>query len=194
MVHRVCYLFLFEGFADWEPAHITSALTKYTNFNIKTFSINGQVVSSMGNLKIMPDSDLETVTQEKFDLLLLPGGDLWEDNGNLEISPLITDCFQKGITIAAICAATLILGKVGIFNYVDHTSNGLEFLRKNIANYNAEKRYVNQPAVTDQNIITANGAAMLEFSFNVFEHFKAFSATDLKTWYDMYKSGGMSLP
>jgi putative intracellular protease/amidase len=193
MEDRICYLFLFDGFADWEPAHITSSLTKYTNFKVKTFSTNGQIVSSMGNLKIMPDSDLATVLHEKFDLLLLPGGDLWEQNGNTEIVPLINNCFQKKITIAAICAATLILGKSGIFKHIHHTSNGLQFLRKNIPNYDDDERYIHRSAVTDQNVITANGAAMLEFSFNVFEHFKVFSETDLQTWFDLYKSGGIYL-
>src|ERR1700691_4482990 len=103
MAEGTCLLFLFNGFADWEPAHITTALVKYSNFKIGTFSVNGDAVTSMGNLRIIPEKNLETVLQEKFELLLLPGGDTWENNGNMEILPLITNCMQRGTTIAAIC-------------------------------------------------------------------------------------------
>ncbi|HZY37563.1 MAG TPA: type 1 glutamine amidotransferase family protein [Mucilaginibacter sp.] len=191
MVKRTCYLFVFDGFADWEPAHITTTLSKYSDFEIKTFSVDGKAVRSMGNLNVQPDMGLSEAEGYKFDLLLLPGGTVWEENGNTEITSLILRCFDDKTTIAAICGATLSLARAGIFDKVKHTSNGLEYLKSQCPAYTNEQAYLNQPAVSDQNVITANGAAMLEFSHAVFEHFKAFPEKDLAFWFRLYKSAGM---
>lgn len=52
----------------------------------------------------------------------------------------------------------------GFLNHVKHTSNGLEILlnREN-SEYNNATNYINEQAVRDKNIITANGTASLEF-------------------------------
>jgi len=184
-------LFVFDGFADWEPAHVTTTLSKYSNFEISTFSVDGKAARSMGNLNVQPDFSLSEVENLQFDLLLLPGGTVWEEGGNAEIIPLVQRCFADGTTVAAICGATLSLARAGIFDKIKHTSNGLDYLKKQVPAYSNEKDYINEPAVTDQNVITANGAAMLEFSREIFAHFKAFPEADLTFWYKLYKSGGM---
>lgn len=191
MSKRSCYLFVFDGFADWEPAHITTTLSQYSDFEISAFSVDGKAVRSMGNLNVHPDLGLRDVEARKFGLLLLPGGTVWEKGGNEEIIPLIQRCFEDGTIIAAICGATISLAKAGIFNQVKHTSNGLDYLKKMAPAYANEKDYLNQPAVSDQNVITANGAAMLEFSREVFRKVEAFPQKDLDFWYRLYKSAGM---
>jgi len=145
----------------------------------------------MGNLNITPDHSLKEVENTDFDLLLLPGGTLWEENGNMEISELVKYAFENKTTIAAICAATLFPAKIGLFNETRHTSNGLEYLKSYCGDYTDDQYYVNEPCVNDKNIITANGAATLEFSYAVFDHFQVFSDKDLAYWFDLYKSAGM---
>jgi len=191
MEKRTCYLFVFNGFADWEPAHVTTTLSQYSGFDILTFSVDGKALCSMGNLNVQPDFSLAEVTDKKIDLLLLPGGTIWEQDGNGEIIPLVQRCFEAGVTVAAICGATLSLARAGVFEKVKHTSNGLDYLKKQVPFYGNEKDYLNQPAVADKNVITANGAAMLEFSYEVFKHFNAFPEKDLNFWFKLYKSAGM---
>jgi hypothetical protein len=45
----------------------------------------------------------------------------------------------------------------------------------------------------DKNIITANGAAMIEFAYNIFERFGIMKNEELVWWLNLYKSGGMEL-
>lgn len=191
MKRRVCYLFVFDGFADWEPSFATTGLNTYSDFEINTFSIDGKSVKSMGNLSISPDLKLEEIKVTDFDLLILPGGKTWEEGGNTEISILTKNTFHQGKTIAAICAATTFLAKQGVFDIVKHTSNGLEYLKKQVPKYVAENNYVNQPCVADKNVITANGAAMIEFAHKIFEHFEIFKKEELNYWLTLYKSAGM---
>jgi putative intracellular protease/amidase len=191
MKKRSCYLFLFDGFADWEPSLVTAGLNIYGDFEIKTFSLNGKSVKSMGNLTINPDFKLEDVKVTDFDLIILPGGNKWEEGGNNEISELIKESFDNGKTIAAICAATTFLAKQGLYSDTKHTSNGLEYLKKQVPGYIDESRYINEPCVSDKNIITANGAAMIEFAYKIFKHFGILQKKELIFWLNLYKSGGM---
>jgi len=191
MKNRSCYLFLFEGFADWEPAIVTAGLNTYSDFEIRTFSIDGKSVKSMGNLTINPDLRLEDVNISDFDLIILPGGNKWEEGGNTEISQLIKNTFNNGKTIAAICAATTFLAKLGIYSHINHTSNGLDYLKKQVPGYAGDSRYINEPCVMDKNVITANGAAMIEFAYNIFERFGIMKKEELVWWLNLYKSGGM---
>jgi putative intracellular protease/amidase len=191
MKNRSCYLFLFEGFADWEPAIVTAGLNTYSDFEIRTFSIDGKSVKSMGNLTINPDLRLEDVNISDFDLIILPGGNKWEEGGNTEISQLIKNTFNNGKTIAAICAATTFLAKLGIYSHINHTSNGLDYLKKQVPGYAGDSRYINEPCVMDKNVITANGAAMIEFAYNIFERFGIMKNEELVWWLNLYKSGGM---
>jgi putative intracellular protease/amidase len=189
---RTCYLFIFDGFADWEPSLVTTGLNRYSNFEIKTFSIDGKAVKSMGNLTVQPDLTLKEIQVMDVDLLVLPGGNAWEEGGNTEISELINKLFNEGKTIAAICAATTFLAKEGVYATVKHTSNGFEYLKKQVPEYNAGYNYVNSPCVVDKNVITANGAAMIEFAHKIFGHFDIFNKEEMNYWLKLYKSGGMS--
>ena len=193
MRKRLAYLFVFDGFADWEPSLVTAGLNSYSDFEIRTFSTDGKTVKSMGNLSVKPNSGLELILMADFDLLILPGGKKWEEGGNTEIANFTKDTFNSGKTVAAICAATTFLAKQGLLNMVKHTSNGLQYLKTQVPNYGAEKYYVNEPCVDDKNIITANGAAMIEFAYKIFEHFDILQKEDLKYWINLYKSGGMTL-
>jgi putative intracellular protease/amidase len=192
MKKRSCYLFIFDGFADWEPSLITAGLNTYSDFEIKTFSAYGSPVKSMGNLTVNPDFKIEDVKTNDFDLIILPGGNMWEDGGNTEITELIKDTFKNGKTIAAICAATTFLARQGLYRDVKHTSNGLEYLKKQVPEYADYGLYVNEPCVSNKNIITANGAAMIEFAYKIFEHFGVMKMEELVWWLKMYKSAGMS--
>lgn len=191
MKKRFCYLFVFDGYADWEPALVTAGLNSYSDFEIKTFSPNGETIKSMGNLSIKPDFKLKDVKVSDIDLLILPGGTKWEEGANLEVTDITIQAFQQGKTVAAICAATTFLAKLGLFQTIKHTSNGLEYLKKQVSEYSSSKNYINEPCVKDANIITANGAGMIEFAFKIFEHFDILKNDQLKYWSDLYKSGGM---
>jgi hypothetical protein len=45
--------------------------------------------------------------------------------------------------------------------------------------------------VADESIITANGAGMIEFAYEIFRHIGMLNQENLETWLRVYKSGGM---
>ena len=99
---RTCYLFVFNGYSDWEPALAITGLNNYSDVAIKTFSLDGKSIESMGDVKVQPDLKMSDVHLTATDLLLLPGGELWEQGGNLETIPHVEQAIKEGTTVAAI--------------------------------------------------------------------------------------------
>jgi putative intracellular protease/amidase len=192
MKNRNCYLFVFDGYADWEPALAIAMMNKHTDFAMYTFSVDGNAKQSMGNLSVKPTTSLKDIRTNEIDLLMLPGGDIWESGGNEEVAPLVKEMISKNKTVAAICGATVLLARHGHLDRVNHTSNGLEYLKKISPSYKGAKYYLNQPSVTDGNIITANGAAMIDFAIAIFRKIELADKDTIEKIDDLYKSSGMN--
>ncbi len=123
---------------------------------------------------MQPDSYLDQVSAAKTDLLILPGGDAWQEGKNRELMPLVQEMMEQGKTVAAICGATLLPAEAGLLDHTPHTSNSVDYLQHYCSGYNGEPYYQQQPCVTGDGLITANGAAMIEFAYAIAE--RAFGA------------------
>lgn len=185
---KIC-VFLFEGFADWEIAYLTPEINKSKQFSLVYFSKDGNLVKSMGGLEVKPDFSLSELKSEEIDLLVLPGGVAWEKREITIIDNLIKELVESKKSIAAICGATFYLGQLGILNKLNHTSNDLGYLKAVVPEYNGEENYQNKLAVTDQNIITANGIAPIEFAAEIFRKIKLKSETEIEKWFQLFKNG-----
>ena len=182
-------IFLFDGFSDWEISYLAPELNKSEQFDLVYFSKDGNSVSSLGGLQINPNISLSDINVEYLDMLILPGGGAWEKGDNIVLSQFVKAVFEKGKPIAAICAATTYLGQLGLLNDLKHTSNDLNYLKGIAAQYCGEDNYVNSPAVTDQNMITANGVAPIEFAREIFEKLELYNKTDIEKWFQLFKNG-----
>lgn len=183
------YVFLFDGFADWEVAYLMPELKKSEKVNLKTFTVNGSSITSMGGLKILPDFSLAEVEPLKSSLLILPGGYAWEKGEVTEIDDLVKKIYDNNGIIAAICAATIYLGEKGFLDSVKHTSNDLSYLRSVAPHYKGDSNYQFELAVTDKNIITAGGISSIEFAREVFRTVNLYDEKHLEQWYQLFKNG-----
>ncbi|WP_165021498.1 type 1 glutamine amidotransferase family protein [Dysgonomonas sp. ZJ279] len=182
------YIFLFEGYSDWEIAYLTPEIAKNEGFAIKTFSADGNFVRSAGYLQVIPEYSLKDIKTEDIDILILPGGFPWD--GELDyILPLVKQLYDKHITIAAICGATIFLARKGFLNDVKHTSNDLQYLKMVAPEYTGEHLYQHEKAYSDKHIITANGTAPIEFAKEIFESISLYDSTRIEKWYQLFKNG-----
>ena len=191
MEAKKCAIFLFDTYADWEPALAIVGLKNYGSFAIDSFSVNGNVVTSMGGLHLKPSHRLDQINPQEYELLLLPGGELWEKGGNVEIIPLLEEFHRAGKTIAAICGATVVLAKTGLLNTTPHTSNMPGYLQQLAPEYQGTDFYRQSPCVRSGNIITANGAGMVEFATELYKTFEIMDELTIDKVEVLYKSGGM---
>lgn len=191
MKKRKCFFFIFNGYPDWEPSLAIASLNKYSDFSIYPFSIDGAAVESLGGLKIQPERSLDELNVNEIDLLILPGGDAWSQGLNDAIAPLVEKLIARKRTVAAICDATVFLAKHGHLNKIWHTSNGAQYLPQRVPSYTGRHYYEDLPCVVDGNIITANGAGMIEFAIEIFRQQEVMDEVTIEKIYDLYKSGGV---
>ena len=191
---KIVLVFLLSNFADWEAGYLTAELNSDKESNpycIKTVGVSGEPVHSIGGLTVVPDYSLESLPDD-YEALILIGGTSWRDTVAEQVVPLVTAPLQNQKLVAGICDASAFLAKHGFLNKVKHTSNSLKDLKIYAADeYTNAQNYLNEPAVADGNIITANGTAPLEFARLVFTKLQLDSDQAIKMWYDFYKLGAI---
>lgn len=183
------HVFLFNGFSDWEISYLTPEIYKSAEFDLVYFSKDGESIISMGGLQIKPSISLSQIIADDLEMLILPGGTAWEKGENEELIKLTKEVFEKGKPIAAICAATTFLGQLGLLDDLKHTSNDLNYLKAIAPKYQGEKNYQNSFAVTDKQIITANGIATIEFAREIFKAIGLYDEEKLEKWFQLFKNG-----
>lgn len=189
---KIVLLFLLSNYADWEASYVAAELNCDEDNNpycIKTISISNEPVYSIGGLKVLPDYSLESVPED-YEALILIGGTGWRTAQSKKIVPLVKAALEKDKPVAGICDGSVFLAKHGFLNSVRHTSNSLEDLEKYATNeYTNAQGYLNEPAVSDGNVITANGTSPLEFARLIFSKLHLDSEKVIKQWYDYNKLG-----
>lgn len=183
------YVFLFDGYSDWEISYLTPEIAKDERFDLVYFSETGNEVTSMGGLQVIPNTSLDNLKIEEVKLLILPGGVAWEKREITTINNLVLELFKKGNTIAAICGATFYLGQLGILNNLNHTSNDLNYLKAVVPEYDGQENYQNKLAETDKNIITAKGIAPIEFAVEIFKKIELKPDGEIEKWFQLFKNG-----
>lgn len=140
----------------------------------------------MGGFVIAPDVTLNEIDDDEANILILPGADTWLEIENRTIIEIAADRIKKGLNVAAICGATGALAKAGVLNRKKHTSNALEFLQMFRPEYSGEGLYLDKPAITDTNLITASGLAPLEFTYEIIKILEVFNPATLEAWYKLH--------
>ncbi len=187
---------ILQQYADWEAAYISSAITMLGQgqYNIKTVSLSQDYVQSIGGFRVLPDYDIKSVPSD-YEALILIGGMTWRSEDTQQIKALVEDCRQKGKVLGGICDASAFLGTVGVLNDVYHTSNDLHDLKQWAGSiYTGETKYISKQAVSDKNIITANGTAPLEYAKEILFALNVASEEKIMDWYNFHKLGYYTAP
>lgn len=183
--------FILEQYADWEGAYLSSALYMLGDgqYEVKTVSLTADLVTSIGGFRAMPDYDIDSMPSD-YEALILVGGMSWRNTDVGKIRDLVETCISDGKVLGGICDASAFLGTIGVLNHVRHTSNDLNDLKQWAGKaYTGEEHYVMEQAVRDQNIITANGTAALEFAREVLLCLEAAPEDKIMEWYNFHKHG-----
>jgi putative intracellular protease/amidase len=183
------HLLVFDGLADWEPAHALCELRRSGKFDGLTAGFTRQTITTMAGLKVVPDLMLDEVKPEDSALLVLPGGDMWQEQSQPAVESLLRRFHEQEVPIAAICGATLEIARAGLTRGIRHTSNALSYLKAMVPDYRDEAFYVDELAISDQAIVTASGLGSVEFAREIFRLVKLYDDANLRSWYEMFKNG-----
>lgn len=187
---------LLDQYADWEAAYLSSALYMLGEgqYEVKTVSLTTDTVKSIGGFHMVPDYGIDSVPSD-YEALILIGGMAWRNENAAEIKPLVCQCLSEKKVLGGICDASAFLGTTGALNHVRHTCNDLNDLKQWAgAAYTGEKLYMMEQAVSDKNVITANGTAPLEFAKGVLLTLKAAPEPKIAEWFNLHKLGYYNAP
>ncbi|MCY8576534.1 glutamine amidotransferase [Bacillus haynesii] len=195
MQSKTVYLYAFHTMSDWEYGYLMAELNSGRYFEkdaaplkVMTIGVNKEMVTTMGGLRIKPDISLDEWTLESTDLLILPGGNTWGEEIHQPILKMAGEALKLGAMVAAICGATVGLANSGYLDSRKHTSNDLAYMKKVCPHYKGEPFYEMGPAASDGNLVTASGAAPLEFAREVLKKLDVFSSDTLDSWYQLNKT------
>jgi Putative intracellular protease/amidase len=189
MDNQTAYVLIFDGFADWEPASALAELRRTFGFSVQTVGLTRNVVTSMGGMKVLPDLHISEAQLDVTNVLILPGGDGWMQGEIEEVTKFIRAFVEAGKPVAAICAATLSLAHAGLLDNHRHTSNGEGFIAKYVPTYRGRELYQKVRAVTDANVITANGLAPFSFAAEIFRNVAPGRENDIAGYEALYSRG-----
>jgi len=183
------YFLVFDGLADWELAHALCEINKSGKFEVVSAGFSDKPITSMGGVVISPHITLDGVTPAEASIFMLPGGDMWEQESHENLKTLLRRLHADRVPIGAICGATLEVARAGLTKNIRHTSNSKDYLKTMVSDYGDENLYVDELAVTDQNVITASGLGCVEFAREVIKQLNLYNEADTRTWFEMFKHG-----
>src|SRR5262245_17262421 len=101
---QTAHLVVFDGLVDWEPDH---ALWRSGRFAVRTVGFTPRTITTMAGLKVVPDLALDKMKPENSALLILPGGDMWQEKAQPAVESLLRRFHEREVPVAAICGQLL---------------------------------------------------------------------------------------
>jgi len=167
------FMLLYNGFVEFEIAVFLTILPKSST--LRTFSVDEKEVTSLGRLRVVADSLLDSINPEEVDLLVIPGGEPKTYKHRTDIQELLRSIHNRGVPIAAICGGPEFLAQAGILKgkRITH-GHDPEYA----AQVFADCTITDEDVVVDGNVITARGLAYVEFAVEIGRQLSLFENED----------------
>ena len=199
MKNEILYILL-PDYAAHEAVYLSQALAsdeyalkenpKYIN---KVVAPTLEPVKSIGGFRTIPDYSFDTIPED-YAAIVLIGGFGWATPGADRVVPIVKRAIEEGRIVGAICNGASFMAKHGLLINVRHTGNGPEQLKLWGGEiYTNLDGYVNAQAVSDKNIVTANGSATLEFAKELLLLLENDTPERIEMYYQFNKKGFCAL-
>ena len=111
------YILLAPGFEEAE-ALVPADLLRRARLEAKLIGLTAAPVPGGQGMQVVPDGTLDQVDLDRADMIVLPGGSLGVKNLGADpaVEALVRQAAQRGIWVAAICAAPTLLAQWGLLH------------------------------------------------------------------------------
>lgn len=158
---------LAQGCEELEAVTVIDLLRR-AGIEVTTVGLDDQPVKASRGTVLMPDTTLDAVLDQNFDMIVLPGGLPGADhlNNDPRIHTLLMQMTEAGKYTAAICAAPKVLASAGLLNGKHATSFPGALDAINTDNLHYEQTAV----VIDGKVITSRGpGTAMDFALTLIE-------------------------
>jgi 4-methyl-5(b-hydroxyethyl)-thiazole monophosphate biosynthesis len=158
---------LAQGCEELEAITITDLLVR-AGITVTTCGLDEQPVKASRGITIIPDTSIDKVLNQSFDLIVLPGGLPGADHlrDNAQIQTLLKKQAADSKYIAAICAAPKALAQAGVLEGKNATS----FPGVLAALNNPNIKITENAVEIDGNVVTSRSAGTaMEFALSLIE-------------------------
>lgn len=158
---------LAQGCEELEAVTVIDLLRR-AGIEVVTAGLDGDPVRASRGVTLVPDTELDAVLSEDFDMIVLPGGLPGADHldDDPRIRPLLRRLADAGGYTAAICAAPRVLANAGLLDGKSATAypGHLEKLEL------PQVRLSPDPVVSDGRVITSRGpGTAMDFALTLIE-------------------------
>ncbi len=199
MSNEILYILL-PDFASHEMVYLMEAISsdeqqlktnpKYVN---RIVAPTAEPACAIGRFKVISDYTFDNIPDD-FAALVLIGGYGWLSPVADVVKPIVRKAIGKGKIVGAICNGASFMAKCGFLNNVRHTGNGVEQLKLwGGENYTNPDGYIHAQAVSDRNIVTANGSGALEFAKELLLLLENDTPERIEMYYQFNKQGFCAL-
>jgi putative intracellular protease/amidase len=191
MDRRTAHLAVYDTLTDSEVGHLlvelhTGRFTG-TSFEVVTVAELPQPVTTMGGIRVLPDSLHAHLEPADSDLLILPGAEMWDAGGGEAFATAAGRFLDARVPVAAICGATAGLARAGLLDERNHTSASADYLR--MTGYAGGDRYVDERAVVDGDLITAGPQSPVQFARATLERLGLATERTLEAYEALFHRG-----
>lgn len=162
------YIFLADGFEEVE-ALTPLDLMRRAKIEVQTVGVGGKYITGAHNITVKADLCVDEIDITGCDGVMLPGGMPGTDNlfSCKKVLECVKKCADEKKLVCAICAAPLILGRIGLLE------GKTAVCFPGFENELKGAKIGDVPCVTQENIITAKGAGVaVEFSRAIITYLK----------------------
>lgn len=199
MTNEVLYIVL-PDFAMHEMVYLAQTVSsddfalkekpKYVN---RIVAPTMEPVAAIGSYRVIPDYSFDTIPDD-YAALVLIGGFGWSMSVAEKVVPIVKGAIANSRIVGAICNAASFMAKHGFLNNVRHTGNGIDQLKLwGGDNYTNADGYMPEQAISDGNIVTANGSAALEFAKELLLLLENDTKERIEMYYQFNKQGFCAL-
>ncbi len=157
-------ILLYQRFSEYELSVLLSVLHQGGK-KVIYIGLDDQVVKGEAGLPCIPETTIQDVDLELLDSIVLPGVDDFEHLvGHKGLSDFLVRANDNKRVIAAISSAPYFLSMSGLLAEKKFTT-GLTAEQRDFLGTFKEDNYMDTQVVVDDTIVTAKGAAFIEFAF-----------------------------
>ncbi|MFT8312997.1 MAG: DJ-1/PfpI family protein [Clostridium sp.] len=177
------FIFIYDGMADFEMTLIAHILGTDLGKEIVTIAYENHIIRSLSGLEYKPKALVKDIVEADANGLIIPGG--WNGELRPELIDLIKNINSGGKLLGAICGGPYFLAKANILKNRKYTTSMIEWTEMHKQQYGEidpfpRESFVNERVVVDENLITSQGVAFIDFACEICDWFKLFKSKDEK--------------